>query len=154
MAGDLSWIAAAPCRRNICLCLPCSPSSQLPSHSLPPSASLTLPASISIWGFDPLFGGPPGSSRSKESASSAGNLGLIPGSGRSPREENGYSFQYSCLENPMDRGAWQAIVHRVAESQTQLKWLSIHEHICMAQGVSSIRCLFYLAAHPGSHLLV
>ena len=38
----------------------------------------------------------------------------IPGSGRSPGEENGYPFQYSCLDNPMDRGAWQAAVHGVA----------------------------------------
>ena len=45
----------------------------------------------------------------------------IPGSERSPGEGNGYPLQYSCLENPMDRGAWQATVHRVAKSWTQLK---------------------------------
>ena len=39
--------------------------------------------------------------------------GLIPGSGRSPSEGNGYPLKYSCLENPMDRGVWQATVHRV-----------------------------------------
>ena len=50
--------------------------------------------------------------------------GLIPGSGRSPGEGNGYPLQYSCLENPMDRGAWQATVHRV-ERVRQLKRLSI-----------------------------
>ena len=44
--------------------------------------------------------------------------GLIPGSGRSPEGGHGNSFQYSCLENPMDRGAWWAIVHEVAESDT------------------------------------
>ena len=54
------------------------------------------------------------SSVSKESACDAGDLSLIPGSGRSPGEENGNQLQYSCLENPMDRGAWQAIVHGVA----------------------------------------
>ena len=54
----------------------------------------------------------------KESACNGGDLGLIPGSGRSPGEENGNPLQYSCLENPMDRGAWQAIVHGVAKSQT------------------------------------
>ena len=43
--------------------------------------------------------------------------GLIPGSGRSPEEENGSSLQFSCLENPMDRGDWWALVHVVAESQ-------------------------------------
>ena len=52
----------------------------------------------------------PGGSDGKESASNAGDLGSIPGSGRSPGEENGYPLQYSCLENPMDRGAWQATV--------------------------------------------
>ena len=49
---------------------------------------------------------------------SVGDLGLIPGSGRSDREGNGYPLQYSCLENPMDRGAWWAIVHEAAYSQT------------------------------------
>ena len=43
---------------------------------------------------------------------------LIPGLGRSPGGEYGNPFQYSCLENPMDRGAWQSIVHRVTESRT------------------------------------
>ena len=49
----------------------------------------------------------------KESASNAGDLGSIPGLGRSLAEENGYPFQYSCLEDSMDRGAWWAIVQRV-----------------------------------------
>ena len=62
----------------------------------------------------------PGGSEVKVSACSAGDLGLIPGSGRSPGEGNGNSLQYSCLENPMDRGAWWAIVHGVAKNQTQL----------------------------------
>ena len=48
----------------------------------------------------------------------AGNTGLIPGSGRSPGGGHGNSLQYCCLENPMDRGAWWATVHRVAESYT------------------------------------
>ena len=46
------------------------------------------------------------------------DVGLIPGSGRSPGEGNGNPLQYSCLENLMDREAWQAIVHRVAKSDT------------------------------------
>ena len=49
----------------------------------------------------------------KASAYNGGDLGSIPGSGRSPREGNGNSLQYSCLENPMDRGAWRATVHGV-----------------------------------------
>ena len=56
----------------------------------------------------------------KESACSAGDLVCIPGSGRSPEEGNGNPLQYSCLENPMDRGAWQAVVHGVTKSRTQL----------------------------------
>ena len=54
----------------------------------------------------PLCKGFPGSSDGKESACNAGDLGSIPGSGRSTEERNGYPLQYSCLENPMDREAW------------------------------------------------
>ena len=54
------------------------------------------------------------------SACNAGDLRLIPGSGRSPGEGNGNPLQYSCLENPMDGGAWWATVHGVAKSRTQL----------------------------------
>ena len=60
----------------------------------------------------------PGGSDGKESACNAGDLGSIPGLGRSSGEGNGYPLQYSCLENSMDRGAWQAIVHGVAKSWT------------------------------------
>ena len=49
-----------------------------------------------------------------------GDLGLISGLGRSPEEGNGNPLQYSCLGNPMDRGAWSAIVHGIAKSWTQL----------------------------------
>ena len=51
---------------------------------------------------------------SKESACSAGDMGSMPGSGRSPGDGNGYPLQYSCLENPMDRGVWRATVHGIA----------------------------------------
>ena len=60
----------------------------------------------------------PGGSDGKESACNAGDPGSNPGSGRSPGEGNGYPFQYSCLENSMDREAWQATVHGVEKSQT------------------------------------
>ena len=56
----------------------------------------------------------PSGSVGKESACNAGDLGSIPGLGKSPGEGNGNPLQYSCLENSMDRGAWQAIVHRIA----------------------------------------
>ena len=58
------------------------------------------------------------------SARNIRDAGSIPGSGRSPREGYGNPLQYSCLENPMDRGAWQAIVRSVAKSRTWLKRLS------------------------------
>ena len=61
--------------------------------------------------------GYPGDSDSKQSVCNAGDLGSIPGSGRSPGEGNGNPLQYSCLENSMDRGAWQATVHGVPKSQ-------------------------------------
>ena len=60
----------------------------------------------------------PGGSDSKEYACDARDLGLIPGLGRSSGEGNGYLLQYSCLENPMGRRAWWAIVHWVTKSQT------------------------------------
>ena len=60
----------------------------------------------------------PDGSEVKASAWNAGDPGLIPGLGRSPGEVNGNSLQYSCLENPMEGGAWWATVHGVAKSQT------------------------------------
>ena len=67
-----------------------------------------------------MFKNSPGGSDSKESTCIAGDLGSIPMSGTSPGEVNDYPFQYSCLENSMDRGAWRATVHKVAKNQTQL----------------------------------
>ena len=63
---------------------------------------------------------------SPASAEDRRDTGSVPGSGRSPEGGNGNSRQYSCLENPMDRGAWQATVHRVAKSRTRLKQLNVH----------------------------
>ena len=65
------------------------------------------------WGF-------PGGSEVKASACNAGDLGSIPGLGKSPGEGNGNPLQYSCLENPMDGGAWWTTVHRLVESWTRL----------------------------------
>ena len=73
----------------------------------------------------------PGGSVGKESAckaGDAGDAGSIPGSGRSPGGGHGNPLQYFSLENPMDRGAWQAMIHRVTKSQTQLNRLSIAQH--------------------------
>ena len=60
----------------------------------------------------------PGGSEVKASAFNVGDLDSIPGLGRSPGEGNGNPLQYSCLENPMEGGAWQATVYGVAESDT------------------------------------
>ena len=60
----------------------------------------------------------PGGSDGKESACNAGDLGWIPGLGKSPGEGNDYPLQYSCLKNPMKRGALRATVHEVTKSQT------------------------------------
>ena len=68
----------------------------------------------SFWDF-------PGGSEDKASVYNAGDQGSIPGLGRSPGEGNGNPLQYYCLENPMDRGAWQATVHGVAKSLTRLR---------------------------------
>ena len=70
-----------------------------------------------------LLPGFPGGSVGKESACNAGDTGdvcSISASGRSPGEGHGNPLQYSCLENPMDRGGWWDTVHEVAKSQTQL----------------------------------
>jgi len=64
-----------------------------------------------IWGF-------PRGSNGKESACNAGDYGSVPGWGRSHGKGNGYPLQYSCLENTMDRGTWQATVHGVAKNRT------------------------------------
>ena len=71
-----------------------------------------------------------GSSGGKEFACKAGDLGLIPGSGRSPGEGNGNPLQYSCLGNSMDRGAWEATVHGVTQcgSQLSLAWHPPSQH--------------------------
>ena len=62
----------------------------------------------------------PGGSDGKASACSAGDVGSIPGSRRSPGGGKGHPLQYSGLENPMDRGAWQATVHEVAKESDRL----------------------------------
>ena len=82
---------------------------------------LTPPERVSVVGcFLIWVKGFPGGSVVKSLPASARDAGSIPGSGRSPGEGNGTSLQYSCLGNPMDRGAWRATVHGVAKSQTRL----------------------------------
>ena len=83
------------------------------------SLNLSYPFWHAVSSFSWWVGGAtPRRCSGKESACNAGDLGSIPGSGRSPGGGNGNPLQYSGLEDPMDRGAWQAIVHGVAESDT------------------------------------
>ena len=93
----------------------CSPKTHTEVLTPPPP-----PPKVMVSGLNHLWMGFPGGSEVKASAHNAGDLGLIPGSGRSPGEGNGNPLQYSCLENPMDRGAWWAAVHGVAKSRTRL----------------------------------
>ena len=77
------------------------------------------------------------------------DVGSIPGSGRSLKGGNGNPFQHSCLENPMDTGAWRAIVHRAAKSQTRLKWLSRHTCLTIKLWTKNVtRCI---SKQPSSH---
>ena len=86
-----------------------------PQEHLRTRAKKFLPFLIVI-----LSQGFPGGSEGKESAYNAGDLGLIPRSGRSPGEGSSNPFQYFCLENSMDRGVWWATVHGVTKSPTRL----------------------------------
>ena len=72
----------------------------------------------------------------KNTSVNAGDMGSIPGLGRSPGGGDGNPFQYSFLENSMDRGAWQASIHRVIKSQTQLKQLITAHHKQVEQNVN------------------
>ena len=96
------------------------PSSHLilccPLLLLPPIPLSAVEKKLSLYSL-----GFPGASADKESAYSAGDQGSVPGSGRSPGEENGYPLQYSCLENSMDRGAWWATVHAIPKSWAGLR---------------------------------
>ena len=77
-------------------------------------------AGYSPWDHKRIIQGFPDDSKDKESTCDAGYLSTIPGSRRSPGEVDGNPLQYSCLEDSMDRGAWQATVHGIAKSPTQL----------------------------------
>ena len=68
--------------------------------------------------------------------------GLIPELGRSPGEGNGNPLQYSCLENPMDRGTWRAAVHGISQSQTRLKQLSMHSYMYIFTKIFVYICIF------------
>ena len=104
----------------------------------------------------------------KNPAANAGNIrhvGSIPGSGRSPGEGHNNPFQYSCLENPMDRGSFQATVHKIAQRRTRLKWLRTHARTIVKSSYHKIPnlshrlflliiqglCFAKVALFPGPH---
>ena len=96
-------------------------------------------------------------SDSKESACNRGNPGSIPVSGRSPGEGNGNPLQYSCLENSMDRGAWQATVHRVANCWDTIEQLSpSHYRVLSVQIIflHLLSCLVFLYSFSPLHWFV
>jgi len=85
--------------------------------------------------------GLPGGLDSKESACNTGDLGLIPGSGRSPGEGNGNPLRYSCPGNPMDRGSWWAALHRVMRVKHELVTEQEHHSIlplCIVKAACSV----------------
>ena len=86
----------------------------------------------------------PGGSEVKASTCNAGDVGSIPGSGRPPRTGNGNPLQYSCLENPMDRGAWQSTVHGVAKSRTRLSDFTSLHFIGFCYNIASVLCFGFL----------
>ena len=103
-----------------------------------------------------LFRGFPGGAAVKNllaSARDAGGLGLIPGWGSSPGEGNGNKLQYSCLENPMDRGAWWATVRGVTKSRTQLKQLSMSIIKSASQVNFSVSSILSYSVYIGVKLL-
>ena len=102
MASEGRLLAELPCLQAQSFSIKPSTDWMRPTHIL--EGNLLYSKSTDLKGF---FGGSDG----KESACNAVDPGLIPGSGRSPAEGNGNPLQYSCLENPMDGGVWQAIVH-------------------------------------------
>ena len=108
--------------------------------------------------FQHSIGGFPGSSDGKEPACHVGDPGSILGSGRSPGEGNGNPLQYSCLENAMDRGAWWATFHGVAElDTTDTNTFTLHTYILFTDLPTQYNIIYlsdnqcHLSVHPSVH---
>ena len=116
--------------------LPCPPPGELPNPGIEPTfpaaSALQMGSLLLVSMVAQLVKNPPASARELRA------LGFIPGLGRSPGEGHGNPLQYSCLENPMDRGAWRATVHEVTKSRDTMKQLSMHTHTLIRD---SIQCL-------------
>ena len=132
----LHWVCLCPWFSPLCLILPIYRllvwlSTYLPFTCLATDCLLLRAETASFRLSKQLYWGFPGGSVLKNppaSAGDAGDMGLIPGLERSPQEKQGNPLQYSCLEIPMDRGAWRAAVHRVTQAALQ-------------QGLACRRCL-------------
>ena len=98
--------------------------------------------------------------RGKESTWNAGDMGLLPGLGRSPGEENGNILQYSCLGNPMDRGAWMAPVHLVVQSLSRVRlsaasWTVAHQaSLSFIISWNLLKLMSIESVMPSSHLVL
>ena len=92
----------------------------------------------------------PACSEVKASAYNVGDLGSIPGLRRSPGEGNGNPLQYSCLENPMDGGAWWAAVYGVAKSQTRLSNFTFTFHFHALEKEMATHCSVFAWRIPGT----
>ena len=115
----IPWSAKAGCvTQGILVSFPLSLSHRQLRTTRLQSVKGPTTAAFRIWLWICL--GFPGGSDGEESACNAGDLGSIPWLGRSPREGNGNPFQYSCVENSTDRGAWWAMVHGVGKNWTRL----------------------------------
>ena len=92
----------------------------------------------------------PGGSAVKSLPADAGDVGSVPGSGRSPGEGNGHPLQYSCLKNPMDKGAWQDTAHGAAKRQTQLLTKQQQSHHYSGGGEANPKYICLLVCFRGS----
>ena len=115
-----------------------SSSSQAEKWARSPFLHILFYSSLQLirWG-PPHWGGFPSSSNDKESTCNAGDLGSIPGSGISPREGHGNSFQYSCLENSIDRGAWHSLVHGGCRVRQDWVTTTLGMKICFTPSTNS-----------------
>ena len=93
----------------------------------------------------------PGGPVVKNLPANAGDVGSVPGSGRSPGEENGNPLQYSCLGNPMDRGAWQTTVHGIAKESDMTLRLNNYNYVLT---MCFLFFLFMMSFNPENFLIL
>ena len=139
---------------TLCDSMDCSPPGSSPPWNSPgkntewvpiPSPGVLHYSTLNFFDYLTSYGGFPGGSEDKASACNAGDPGSILGLGRSFGEGNGNPLQYSWLENPMDRAAWWATVHRVAKSWTRLSDFTHSPHMNPILRLSNcIVCVYHI----------